>query len=325
LATYLHCYPRAGVRDFDMSDAARLLELERAGIDVELDPPVIVARPQKWSTPVIFCSPHSGRVYPQPFLAMSRLAPLALRRSEDAYVDHLFATALDHGAPLLAARFPRAYLDVNREPFELDPKLIEGPLPPGANTSSARVAGGLGTVPRVVADGEDIYWGRVPATVAMLRIDRLYKPFHVALAELVAEAVQRFGVAVLVDCHSMPSASVGAAAAQRPHFVIGDRFGTSCAAEVTRTITRCLAGGGYDVQANRPYAGGFITEHYGRPQARVHAVQIEINRALYLDETKVEPRADFAGFAHVIDGLVARIASMGQSWVTPFVQRFAAE
>jgi N-formylglutamate amidohydrolase len=309
----------------NMSDAERLVELERAAIDVELDPPVIVARPQRWTTPIIFCSPHSGRVYPRPFLAMSRLTPLALRRSEDAYVDHLFASALDHGAPLLAARFPRAYLDVNREPFELDPKLIEGPLPLGANTASARVAGGLGTVPRLVADGEDIYVGRLPAAVALLRIDRLYKPFHAALAGLVAEAVQRFGVVVLVDCHSMPSASVGSAPAQRPHFVIGDRFGTSCAAEVTRTITRCLSGEGYDVQANRPYAGGFITEHYGRPQARVHAVQIEINRALYLDEAKIEPRDGFEDFAQVVNALVAQIAAMGQAWVTAPGYRFAAE
>jgi N-formylglutamate amidohydrolase len=308
-----------------MSDAARLLELERAGIDAELDPPVIVARPRAWNTPVIFCSPHSGRVYPRPFLAMSRLSPLALRRSEDAYVDQLFASAVEHGAPLIAARFPRAYLDVNREPLEFDPKLIEGALPPGANTVSARVAGGLGTVPRLVADGEDIYWGRLPAAVAMLRIDRLYRPFHAALAELVTETVTRFGVAILVDCHSMPSVSVGAAASQRPHFVIGDRFGTSCSPEITRTITRSLVSAGYDVQANRPYAGGFITEHYGRPQVRAHAVQVEINRALYLDEAKIALRADTQAFVGVINELVARVADLGRSWARTPVSHFAAE
>jgi N-formylglutamate amidohydrolase len=308
-----------------MSDAVNPVDLERDGIDTELDPPVVVARPRHRTTPVIFCSPHSGRVYPAPFLAMSRLTPLALRRSEDAYVDQLFTCAMNYGAPLVAARFPRAYLDVNREPFELDPKLIEGVLPAGANTASARVAGGLGTVPRLVADGEDIYWGRVPVAAAMLRIDRLYRPFHAALAALVTETVAAFGVAVLVDCHSMPSASVGAVPSQRPHFVIGDRFGTSCAVEITRTITRCLVASGYDVQSNRPYAGGFITEHYGRPHGRVHAVQIEINRALYLDEAKVAPRVDFQDFARVIDGLVARIALMGQSWVASPAYRFAAE
>ena len=308
-----------------MMDAATWVDLERAGIDGELTPPIILARPSRQTTPIVFCSPHSGRTYPTPFLAMSRLSSLALRRSEDAYVDQLFATAVVHGAPLVAACFPRAYLDVNREPLELDPKLIDGPLPPSANTASARVAGGLGTVPRLVADGEDIYAGRLPVEAVILRIERLYKPFHETLAGVLADTVAQFGVAVLVDCHSMPSAAVGSGAALRPHFVIGDRFGTSCAPEVTRTITRFLTSGGYDVQANRPYAGGFITEHYGRPQARVHAVQIEINRALYLDETTLALRPHFSAFAAVIDGLVSRAAAMGRSWIDPSAYRIAAE
>jgi N-formylglutamate amidohydrolase len=308
-----------------MRDTASLVDIERNGIDAELAPPVLVVRPSRQTTPVVFCSPHSGRVYPAPFLAASRLGALALRRSEDAYVDQLFASAIDHGAPLVAARFPRAYLDVNREPLELDPKLLEGKLPLGANTASARVAGGLGTVPRLVADGEDIYAGRLPVDVALLRIERLYNPFHNALATVIAETQQQFGVALLVDCHSMPSASVGTTSSPRPHFVIGDRFGTSCAPEITRTITRVLSGAGYDVQANRPYAGGFITEHYGRPQARVHAVQIEINRALYLDEAALTLRSDFLAFTSVIDGLIARIAAMGQAWLTSPSYRIAAE
>ncbi len=308
-----------------MSRSATYLEQEFAAISQTFDPPMTVARPGRQTSPVIFCSPHSGRDYPQAFLAASRLSPLALRRSEDAYVDQLFAAAVACGAPLIAARFPRAYLDVNREPLELDPKLFDGPLPAGANTQSARVAGGLGTVPRIVADGEDIYSGRLPVAVALLRIERLYHPFHEALAGLIAETHRQFGVALLVDCHSMPSSSVGPTPSQRPHFVVGDRFGTSCAAEVTRTITRALTDGGYDVQANRPYAGGFITEHYGRPHARTHAVQIEINRALYLDEGSLAPSANFARFAGDIDGLVARIAAMAQTWVTPPGYRVAAE
>ncbi len=305
--------------------AATWVDLERAGIDGELAPPIILARPARQTTPIVFCSPHSGRTYPTPFLAMSRLSPLMLRRSEDAYVDQLFASAVAHGAPLVAARFPRAYLDVNREPLELDPKLMDGLLPAGANTASARVAGGLGTIPRLVADGEDIYAGRLPIDAALLRIERLYRPFHAALASVLADTVAQFGVAVLVDCHSMPSASVGAGAAQRPNFVIGDRFCTSCAPEITRTITRFLTGGGYDVQANRPYAGGFITEHYGRPPARVHAVQIEINRALYLDEATLTPHRHFAAFESAMEALVMRIVAMGQAWIDPATHRIAAE
>jgi N-formylglutamate amidohydrolase len=301
------------------------IEMERAAIEAELSPPIRVVRPRHQTSPVVFCSPHSGRTYPTPFLNQSRLGALALRRSEDAYVDQLFACAVDHGAPLIAAEFPRAYLDVNREPLELDPKLIEGLLPAGSNTASARVAGGLGTIPRLVADGEDIYYGRIPVDVALLRIERLYRPFHDALAQLIAETHRQFGFALLIDCHSMPSASVSTAPSQRPHFVIGDRFGTSCAPELPRTIVRELTAAGFDVQTNRPYAGGFITEHYGRPHGRVHAVQIEINRALYLDETTLMLNNAYPAFARSIDALVGRLVGLGQSWLGPTTYRAAAE
>lgn len=299
------------------------LESERAAIDAELAEPVLISRPSKQTLPVVFCSPHSGRTYPKAFLAASRLSALALRRSEDAYVDKLFASATQLGAPILSAAFPRAYLDVNREPCELDPRLIDGPLPRGANTQSARVAGGLGTVPRLVADGEDIYRGRIPVDVALLRIDRLYHPFHRALGDLIAETRRQFGVALLIDCHSMPSSSSGPAPSSRPHFVIGDRFGTSCAPEVTRVITRALSAAGCDVQANRPYAGGFITEHYGRPPTGVHAIQVEINRALYLHEATLQPSADFGTCARIVEGMVRAVASMAAGWVGP--AREAAE
>lgn len=299
------------------------LEAERAGIDAQLSPPVAIAAPQRQTVPIVFCSPHSGRDYPAPFLMASRLDALSLRRSEDAFVDQLFLPAVTYGAPLLAARFPRAYLDVNREPYELDPRLIEGPIPRGANTQSARVAGGLGTVPRLVADGEDIYPGRLPIDVVLQRIDRLYHPFHAALAEMISATKQQFGVALLVDCHSMPSTPTGQTASPRPHFVIGDRFGTSCAPEITRTVMRTLSRGGFEVVANRPYAGGFITEHYGRPNDRIHAIQIEINRALYLQEASLEPSAEFAGFAHVIENLISALAAMSEAWINP--GRVAAE
>lgn len=302
-----------------------MIELERDGIDTELTPPISIARPAIQSIPLVFCSPHSGRVYPRAFLQASRLSPLVLRRSEDAFVDRLFASAVGHGAPLLSALFPRAYLDVNREPLELDPRLIDGPMPSAANTQSARVAGGLGTIPRLVADGEDIYASRMPVAVALQRIERLYHPFHQALAGLMRDTHRNFGTALLVDCHSMPSTSVGNTPSQRPHFVIGDRFGTSCAPEITRVVCRNLTAMGHDVHVNRPYAGGFITEHYGQPHARMHAIQIEINRSLYLDEAALEPKADFYRFAAVIESLVAALAVFSGTWVRPNPFRSAAE
>jgi N-formylglutamate amidohydrolase len=194
---------------------------------------------------------------------------------------------------LIAARFPRAYLDVNREPYELDPELIHEPLPDYASTQTMRVVGGLGTVARIVADGEEIYDRPLPLAAALERIERLYKPFHGILSQLITETRRRFGIAVLVDCHSMPSASMSQSAGPRPDFVIGDRFGASCDAKLTRLFRDAIAQRGYQVQLNRPYAGGFITEHYGQPLKGVHAVQLEINRGLYLDESALKPTVGF--------------------------------
>ena len=203
---------------------------------------------------------------------------ITLRKSEDCYVDELFEPVVGLGAPLIAARFPRAYLDVNREPYELDPELFTGRVPEFANTQSARVVGGLGTIARIVADTEEIYRERLPIGAAFERIERLYRPFHAALADLLETTRKRFGIAVLIDCHSMPSASMGQPPGGRPHFVLGDRFGASCDAKLTRFMRDVLQGAGYDVQVNRPYAGGFITEYYGNPARGVQSLQLEINR-----------------------------------------------
>ena len=300
-----------------------LLARECAWFDAHLSPPIEIFRPVRQTVPVVFCSPHSGRSYPQPFVETARLDALSLRRSEDAFVDRLFARAVKFGAPMILARFPRAFVDVNREPYELDPRLIDGPLPPGANTQSARVAGGLGTVPRLVADGEDIYRGRLPVDVVLQRIDRLYLPFHQALDALLGETFDRFGTALLVDCHSMPSASVGQGHGPKAQFVIGDRFGTSCAPEITRAATRTCGAAGVNVQVNRPYAGGFITEHYGRPQDGVHALQIEINRALYLNEATLEPNERFDGCVAMVDKLIETLTELADSWACP--RNLAAE
>lgn len=268
----------------------------------ELDPPFVVHAPERQTAPIVFCSPHSGRVYPRHFLALSRLDPLTLRKSEDCFVDELFQGAAALGAPLLAARFPRAYLDVNREPFELDPELFAEPLPDYANTSSVRVVGGLGTIARIVSDGEEIYRARLPVAQALERVEKLYVPFHAALKGLIEETKARFGYAVLVDCHSMPSSLMTHGTAARPDFVIGDRFGASCDPRLTKLVRSTISAQGYDVQLNRPYAGGYITEHYGRPYQGVHAVQVEINRGLYLDETRLLPLAGFEMVkAHLTD------------------------
>jgi N-formylglutamate amidohydrolase len=223
---------------------------------------------------------------------------------------------------LIVARFPRAYLDVNREPYELDPELFDEPLPPHANAQSVRVVGGLGTIARIVADGEEIYAGPLPIAAALLRIDRLYKPFHAALARLIDDTRERFGYAILIDCHSMPSTTTGNSAPARPDFVLGDRFGASCTPRLTRMSREALAGLGYEIQLNRPYAGGHITEHYGRPTRGIHALQIEINRALYLDEARFQPSS---GFTKLQSSLMHLSERLFQDLPLAFERRAAAE
>lgn len=208
-------------------------------------------------------------------------------------MDELFGAVVGLGAPLIAASFPRAYLDVNREPYELDPELFRVELPDFANTQSVRVAGGLGTIARIVSESEEIYAEPLSLAAALERIKRLYFPFHDALYDLLATTRKRFGMAVLIDCHSMPSATVGGHPGHRPDFVLGDRFGETCDCQLTHLIRDALTERGYQVQLNRPYAGGFITEHYGTPLKGHHALQIEINRALYMKEKSLRRRAGF--------------------------------
>lgn len=266
---------------------------EAEAIEKELAPPFSVARPGELRVPLIFNSPHSGRIYPKSFLAASRLDPLTLRRSEDAFVEELFAFVTDLGAPLLHAHFPRAYLDVNREPYELDPVLFRGGLPHYANTQSVRVIGGLGTIARVVSESDEIYREPLCVEAALERIKRLYTPYHDTLAALLLETQREFGLSVLIDCHSMPSSPITNGDTRRPDFVLGDRFGTSCSGELTRAAADQLAALGYAVTLNKPYAGGYITEHYGRPHKAQHVLQIEINRSLYMDEARFEKSAGF--------------------------------
>ncbi len=243
--------------------------------------------PDEQLVPLIVNSPHSGSYYPETFLASSRLGNLAIRKSEDFEVDELVKSATEFGIPVLSATYPRAYVDVNREPYELDPDMFEGPLPGFVNRRSIRVSGGLGTIPRIVAEGEEIYAGRIPVETAMGRIAKIYRPYHEVLQTMLAKTHVRFGVAILLDFHSMPSSGITGHANGKPDIVLGDRFSGSCSPQLVHLARTAFAELGYKVSVNRPYAGGFITEHYGRPENGLHALQIEINRALYMDEVRI--------------------------------------
>ncbi len=290
----------------------------------ELDPPFEVIEPAERRGPLLFNSPHSGNIYPHAFLTSSRLDLATLRRSEDCFVDDLMLGVVDSGYPLMRAHFPRCYVDVNREPYELDPRMFEGRLPSFANTRSMRVAGGLGTVARVVGDAQEIYDRRISVNDALRRIESLYKPYHRALRRLFTKVHRDFGSAILVDCHSMPS-TTGAGRDERPRadVVLGDRYGTSCVPAVSETVESTLRAFGYAVSRNKPYAGGFITEHYGNPAAGLHTIQLEINRGLYMDERRFERSADFSRLALHLQALADRLAAIPIEELRPY--RAAAE
>nr|WP_321985216.1 N-formylglutamate amidohydrolase [uncultured Lichenicoccus sp.] len=317
--------------------------------------PFRVFHPDVQAFPLLVASPHSGRDYPADFVAASRLGFSALRRSEDSFVDELFAGAPGLGIPLLQADFPRAYCDVNREPWELDPVMFSDALPSWCNTSSARVSAGFGTIARLVASGEPIYDGKLNFAEAEQRVRLCWKPYHAALAALIEATIARHGVCLLIDAHSMPAlsgpalsgpalpgpafsepASSGPALSasrlpgpvspagsgacvsaprqpgirrQDPDFVLGDAFGTSCAPAVTRCTERFLRDRGFRVRRNDPYAGGYVTRHYGRPTHRVHVLQVEIGRSLYMDEHRLERNARFGDMQAAMSAMLEMLAA----------------
>jgi len=261
-----------------------------------VEAPFDILQPIRQTAPIVFASPHSGRNYPAAFTAVSRLDPVALRRSEDAFVDDLYAQAPHLGAPLLRAHFPRAYVDPNREPWELDPDMFKERLPDWVRTTTSRVRAGLGTVAKVVTDGAEIYATKIPFAEAQDRIESCYKPYHAALKDLLQATREKFGAYLLIDCHSMPS--VGGPmdfdpGANRVDMVLGDVNGTSCAPEITALVQKTLSDIGYHVVLNSPYAGGFTTRAYGTPHNHGHALQIEVNRALYMDEQSITKSPGF--------------------------------
>lgn len=276
-----------------------------------------VLRPETLGSPVVFASPHSGRRYSPSFLAQAKLDARAIRRSEDAFIDELFAAAPDFGAPLLKAHFPRAFVDANREPYELDPDMFGDTLPDWVNTTSPRVAAGLGTVAKIVAGGAEIYREPLVVADAMDRIERYYQPYHRALQALIDDAVATFGCCLLVDCHSMPSMALPGGGQLHPDIVLGDCHGSTCMPDIADIAEQTLRDLGLSVQRNKPYAGGFTTRHYARHHAGVQTLQIEINRALYMDETTIQRHDGFERLAERMRLLTARLANLRADILAP--------
>jgi N-formylglutamate amidohydrolase len=280
---------------------------------------VEVIEPAALTSPLVLASPHSG----------SMLELATLRKSEDCYVDELFSDVFDVGAPLLRALYLRAFLDVNREPYELDPEMFDGPLPSFVNTSSSRVAAGLGTIARIVATRREIYRGKLPFNEVERRLALFYRPYHQRLRTLVARARDRFGFAILVDCHSMPSSGLPLGPDSSPQgidVVLGDRSGLSCHPLITEAIEDSLQHMGYRVLRNNPYAGGFTTQHYGDPANGIHTVQIEINRALYMDEVTLQRGPGFAKLKRNLGVLIDSLNTIAATAARPLqFQRLSAE
>ena len=291
--------------------AEPILPLPDADLAALFARPFRLLRPEQPRSPFLFASPHSGRRYPASLAAASRLDALMLRRSEDAFVDELFAEVTALGAPLLAAEFPRVFLDVNRGMGELDASMFAAPLGVAVDVPSARVTAGLGVIPRIVRDGAEIYRGKLAPQEARTRLELLYRPYHQALAALAAETRARFGAAVVVDCHSMPS---GLAA---PDIVLGDRYGASASPLLSRLAEEAFISEGFSVTRNAPYAGGHTTTLYGRVHEGVHALQIEINRGLYLDEERITKKPNFEALKLRLTAALTRIMKIDIAVLQP--------
>ena len=283
---------------------------------LEVEPPFEIRRPSGAGiappSPLVFASPHSGRHYPEDMGASTRLGSALIRSSEDALVDLLLDRAPRHGCTVLLARYGRAYVDVNREPYELDPTMFVDDLPAFARPRTARVAAGLGSIARLVAEGREIYDRKLTFAEADRRICAVHQPYHQALGRLIEEAKAAWGLAVLIDWHSMPGAATGQGAPGRRQvdMVLGDRFGSTCSGVLTDLVEARLVALGYAVARNAPYAGGYTTEAYGRPIQGVQALQIEINRSLYLDESTLAPNPRFPKLAHDLELIFAALAAL---------------
>ncbi len=273
---------------------------------VDATAPFVVREPAQQAGPVVFASGHSGRAYRTDFLADTRLDAATLRRSEDSFVDELFASVPALGAPLLTATFPRAWCDANRERWELDPAMFADALPAFCNTASGRVRAGFGTIARIVADGEPIYRRKLRFAEAEERIRTCWEPYHAALGGLIATTRARFGTCLVIDCHSMPAENRGGRAAA---FVLGDAHGGACAPRVVAHVEDWLRRHGHDTRRNDPYAGGYVTRHYGKPATGTHVLQLEISRSLYMVEASHRRRSRFADVCAEITALATDLVA----------------
>ncbi|NDR57987.1 N-formylglutamate amidohydrolase [Aliiruegeria sabulilitoris] len=277
------------------------------------NPPFRLELPRSRTTSVVFASPHSGRDYGLDFLRRTVLDELGIRSSEDAFVDRLFDTAPGLGAPLLAATAPRAFVDLNRSADELDPAVVRGVR---SQAHNPRIASGLGVIPRVVAGGRVIYRGKIDLEEAQRRLEQVWHPYHAALRQVLAESRAAFGQAILIDCHSMPHEAVRSASGKsysRPHVVLGDRFGAACTGDIMDSVQAAFERAGLRVSRNTPFAGAFITQHYGRPAHGQNAIQVEIDRSLYMDEGRIVPSKDFPAFRGILRGIIQEITEIGRA------------
>lgn len=243
--------------------------------------------PSKW----LITSPHSGHYYPRDFILKSKLNSQQLRLSEDMHIDALLADVPQAGASLLSATYPRAYVDLNREPYELDASMFSDPLPDYVNKDSTRVLAGLGTIAKIVTERLEIYDRPLAFSEAEQRIEKIYFPFHTCLKQQIETARDFWGKAYLLDVHSMPSNAVRKYKGGKSgsvDFVLGNRHGRSCDADIYDVVYDFLTDAGYYVEKNKPYAGGYITEHYGNPSEGFHTLQLEVNRKLYMNETSYD-------------------------------------
>lgn len=273
--------------------------------------PYFLSLPETQTTSVVFASPHSGRHYTDAFLKQTVLDEMTVRSSEDAFVDQLVEVAPSCGAPLIGAIWPRAYIDLNRASDELDQALIKGVR---SGSHNPRISSGLGVIPRVVSNGRAIYRGKLAFADAKQRIEQCWKPYHTALETLMQATRQEFGDAILIDCHSMPHEAVDAVTQPgkpRPDVVLGDRFGASASGEIVERIEQVFLEAGLCVNRNAPFAGAYITQHYGRPSRGMHAIQIELDRRLYLDERRMQPNENFTAFRDLMSGIVSEISDIG--------------
>ncbi|SFR51334.1 N-formylglutamate amidohydrolase [Yoonia tamlensis] len=280
-----------------------------------------ITRPSHRSTSVVFASPHSGRAYAPAFLDQIDIDATTIRSSEDAFVDHLFAAAPEFGAPFIQACAPRAFVDLNRGADELDPALIADLK---RKPQNPRVASGLGVIPRVVANGRHIYRGKISLAQAHARIANYWYPYHDNLQTLLDESNRMFGQSVLIDCHSMPHEALTSMSTKNttyPDIVLGDRFGSTAAPFVVDQVERAFAEAGFRVARNAPFAGAYIVQRYGHPARSQHAIQVEIDRGIYMNEHTLTPKPDFAHIQAVISGVIAQIAEIGM----PSDQQIAAE